>query len=131
MVSIRTWTAPREAARARAIVVLPTPGRPLNTTSITRAYAKRTHTVPARALARSFEGSYCFHAGPGFADAQAPSMFIAYCVLAVVYFAMLMFSEITKLELHPQAVQIIHELIGVPLGLFPVLAACEFAVAVG
>lgn len=58
-------------------------------------------------------------------------MFITYCVLAVVYSAMLIFSGISKLQPHPQAVQIIHELIGVPLGLFPVLAACEFAVAAG
>jgi sorbitol-specific phosphotransferase system component IIC len=58
-------------------------------------------------------------------------MFIAYCVLAVVYSAMLMFSGITKLQPYPQAVQIIHELLGVPLRLFPVLAACEFAVALG
>jgi hypothetical protein len=58
-------------------------------------------------------------------------MFITYCVLAVVYSAMLIFSGITKLQPHPQAVQIIHELIGVPLELFPVLAACEFAVAAG
>jgi hypothetical protein len=50
-------------------------------------------------------------------------MFITYCVLAVVYSAMLIFSGITKLQPHPQAVQIIHELIGVPLELFPVLAA--------
>ena len=58
-------------------------------------------------------------------------MFITYCVLAVVYSAMLIFSGISKLQPHPQAVQIIHELIGVPLGLFPVLAACEFAVGAG
>ena len=58
-------------------------------------------------------------------------MFIAYCVLAVIYSAMLTFSGIAKLQPHPQAVQIIHELIGVPLELFPVLAACEFAVAAG
>jgi isoprenylcysteine carboxyl methyltransferase (ICMT) family protein YpbQ len=58
-------------------------------------------------------------------------MFIAYCVLAVVYSVTLIFSGIFKLQHHPQAVQIIHELIGVPLGLFPVLAACEFAGAAG
>jgi len=58
-------------------------------------------------------------------------MFIAYCVLAVAYSGMLIFSGVTKLQPHPQAVQIIHELIGVPLGLFPVLAACEFAGALG
>jgi hypothetical protein len=58
-------------------------------------------------------------------------MFIAYCVLAVVYSGMLIFSGILKLQHTPQAVQIIHELIGVPLEYFPVLAACEIAGAVG
>ena len=58
-------------------------------------------------------------------------MFITYCVLAVLYSVSLIFSGIFKLQHHPQAVQIIHHLIGVPLGLFPVLAACEFAVAAG
>lgn len=58
-------------------------------------------------------------------------MFITYCVLGVLYAAMLIFSGITKLQPHPQAVQIIHEQIGVPLRLFPVLAVCEFAAALG
>ena len=58
-------------------------------------------------------------------------MFIAYCVLAVLYAAMLTFSGITKLQPHPDAVKIIHEVIGVPLAFFPVLAALEFAAALG
>jgi len=58
-------------------------------------------------------------------------MFIAYCVIAVLYAAMLTFSGILKLQLNPQVVQIIHEVIGVPLSMFPVLAASEFAGAVG
>lgn len=58
-------------------------------------------------------------------------MFVAYCVIAVLYAAMLIFSGITKLQHHPQAVQIIHDLIGVPLQFFPLLAACEFAGAIG
>jgi len=58
-------------------------------------------------------------------------MFIAYCVIAVLYAVMLTFSAILKLQLSPQVVQIIHEVIGVPLSMFPVLAACEFAGAVG
>ena len=53
-------------------------------------------------------------------------MFIVYCVLAVLYAAMLIFSGITKLQVHPEAVRVIHELVGVPLGLFPVLATLEF-----
>ena len=54
-------------------------------------------------------------------------MFIAYCVIAVLYAVMLVFSGILKLQLSPQVVQVIHEVIGVPLSMFPVLAACEFA----
>jgi hypothetical protein len=58
-------------------------------------------------------------------------MFIAYCVIAVLDAVMLTFSGILKLQLSPQVVQVIHEMIGVPLSMFPVLAACEFAGAVG
>jgi len=58
-------------------------------------------------------------------------MFIVYCVLAVLYSAMLIFSGITKLQLHPEAVRIMHDVIGVPLAFFPVLAALEFAAAAG
>ncbi len=58
-------------------------------------------------------------------------MFIAYCVLAVLYSGTLIFSGVAKLQHDPRAVQIIHELIGVPLEFFPVLAACEFAGALG
>jgi hypothetical protein len=58
-------------------------------------------------------------------------VFVAYCVIAVLYSAMLVFSGITKLQHHPQAVAIIHDLLGVPLAVFPLLAACEFAGAIG
>ena len=58
-------------------------------------------------------------------------MFIAYCVLAVIYSVMLTFSGVTKLQHNPQVIQIIHETIGVPLRLLPVLAALEFAAALG
>ena len=58
-------------------------------------------------------------------------MFIAYCVLAVIYSGMLIVSAVGKLRLDPGAVQMIHGTIGVPLALFPVLAACELAAAAG
>ena len=58
-------------------------------------------------------------------------MFIAYCVLALVYSAMLTFSGISKLQPHPDAVKMIHEVIGVPMAMFPVLAVMEFAAAAG
>lgn len=58
-------------------------------------------------------------------------MFVAYCVIAVLYGAMLVFSGVFKLQENPQAVKIIHDLIGVPLAFFPLLAACEIAGAIG
>ena len=58
-------------------------------------------------------------------------MFITYCILAVLYSAMLTFSGIMKVRQDPQIVQIIHDTIGVPLAYFPVLAVCEFAAALG
>jgi hypothetical protein len=58
-------------------------------------------------------------------------MIITYCVLAIVYSGMLIFSGVLKVQHDPQSLEIIHKLIGVPLELFPVLAACEFAGALG
>jgi hypothetical protein len=58
-------------------------------------------------------------------------VFIAYCVIAVLYGGMLVFSGILKLRQDPVAVQMLHGLLGVPLGAFPLLAACEIAGAVG
>lgn len=54
-------------------------------------------------------------------------MFIACCVLAVLYSGMLIFCGIAKPQHTPEAVQIIHELTGVPPEWFPVLSACELA----
>lgn len=58
-------------------------------------------------------------------------MFVAYCVIAVLYSVSLAFSGVLKLQHNPQVVQLIHERIGVPLEYLPLLAACEFAGAVG
>jgi hypothetical protein len=58
-------------------------------------------------------------------------MFVAYCVIVVLYSVSLTFSGILKLQQEPQIVQIIHDRIGVPLEYFPLLAACEFAGAIG
>ena len=58
-------------------------------------------------------------------------MFIAYSIIAVLYSAMLTFSAILKIQEDPQVVRGIHEVIGVPLAFFPVLAACELAGAAG
>jgi hypothetical protein len=56
---------------------------------------------------------------------------IAYNVIAVVFAIMLGFSATLKLMLHPGPVKGIHEVVGVPLSWFPVLAACLIAGAVG
>lgn len=58
-------------------------------------------------------------------------MGIAYLVITIVLAAMLTFSGIGKIRRDPRIVQVIHEVIGVPLKYFPLLAACEFAGALG
>jgi uncharacterized membrane protein YphA (DoxX/SURF4 family) len=52
-------------------------------------------------------------------------------VVAVLLALMMFFSASTKFTLNEGAVHIIHEVIGVPLGLFPVLGACEVAGGLG
>src|SRR5579864_6348127 len=58
-------------------------------------------------------------------------MGIAYLVITIVLAAIVTFSGIRKIRHDPRIVQVIHELIGVPLKYFPSLAACEFAGALG
>jgi hypothetical protein len=58
-------------------------------------------------------------------------LFIAYVVVASLLSLMMFFSASTKLTHNPGAVQVIHEVIGIPLGLFPVLAALEIAGGLG
>ena len=55
----------------------------------------------------------------------------AYLVLTILLAAIVTFSGIGKIRHDPRIVQVIHELIGVPLKYFPLLAACEFAGALG
>ena len=52
-------------------------------------------------------------------------------VLTILLAALLMYSGIGKLRRVPRIVQAIHEVVGVPMPYFPLLAACEFAGAVG
>jgi len=52
-------------------------------------------------------------------------------VLSILLAALLMYSGIGKLRRVPRIVQVIHELVGVPMNYFPLLSACEFAGAVG
>ena len=56
---------------------------------------------------------------------------IAYSVTAILYAALLTFSAVGKLRLDPAQVLLIHERVGVPLSIFPLLAACELAGAIG
>ena len=58
-------------------------------------------------------------------------LFIAYLVVAPIVALMMLISASGKLTLNPGAVQVIHDTVGVPLRLFPLLAACEIAGGVG
>jgi hypothetical protein len=56
---------------------------------------------------------------------------IAYLAITILLAAMVTFSGVGKIRRDPRIVQVIHEVIGVPLKYFPLLAACEFAGALG
>lgn len=54
-----------------------------------------------------------------------------YLVITVVFAAMAAFSGLGKIRRDPRIVHVIHEVIGVPLKYFSLLAACELAGALG
>jgi uncharacterized membrane protein YphA (DoxX/SURF4 family) len=58
-------------------------------------------------------------------------MHIAYLVTTLVFGLMVLFSGVGKIQRHPHQVKVVHETVGLPLQYFPLLAACEFAGAVG
>ena len=58
-------------------------------------------------------------------------MGMAYLIVTIVAAAMAAFSGLGKLRRDPKIVQIVHEVVGVPLKYFPYLAACELAGALG
>jgi hypothetical protein len=58
-------------------------------------------------------------------------MQIAYFVLTAIVAFMATFSAVGKIRRDPHQVKAIHETVGVPLTYFSLLAACEFAGAVG
>jgi DoxX-like family len=58
-------------------------------------------------------------------------MGIAYLVITILLAAMVTFSGIGKIRRDPRIVQVIHQVVGVPMKYFPLLAACEFAGALG
>ena len=55
----------------------------------------------------------------------------AYLVIAILFPAMLVFSGLGKIRRDARQVRVVHEIVGVPLTYFPLLAACEFAGALG
>lgn len=58
-------------------------------------------------------------------------MGLAYLVVTLVLAAMAVFSGIGKLRGDPHIVHVIHEVVGVPMKYFPLLAACEIAGGLG
>ena len=54
-----------------------------------------------------------------------------YVVLAVLLALMTPFSGLGKIRRDPRQMKVIHETLGIPLKYFPLLAACEFAGALG
>jgi hypothetical protein len=58
-------------------------------------------------------------------------MHIAYLVVTILFALMVAFSGVGKIRRQPHQVRVIHETVGVPLKFFPLLAACEFAGALG
>ena len=58
-------------------------------------------------------------------------MHTAYLAITLVLALMATFSGVGKIRRDPLPVRVIHETIGLPLKYLPLLAACEFAGAVG
>lgn len=56
---------------------------------------------------------------------------MAYMTITVLLAAMAAFSGVGKLRRDPKIVQVIHEVVGVPMKYFALLAACEIAAALG
>jgi hypothetical protein len=58
-------------------------------------------------------------------------MHTAYLAITLVFALMVTFSGVGKIRRDPLPVRVIHETVGLPLKYLPLLAACEFAGAVG
>jgi hypothetical protein len=58
-------------------------------------------------------------------------MHTAYLVITLAFALMVSYSGLGKIRRNPLQVKVIHETVGVPLKYFPLLAACEFAGAMG
>jgi hypothetical protein len=66
-----------------------------------------------------------------FRNEEQVRMGIAYLVITILLAAMVTFSAIGKIRRDPRIVQVIHQVVGVPMKYFSLLAACEFAGALG
>src|SRR6516164_7939533 len=55
----------------------------------------------------------------------------AYRAITILLVAMVLWSGVAKVHRDPNVIRVIHEIVGVPLRYFPLLAACEFAGALG
>ena len=58
-------------------------------------------------------------------------MHLAYLVVTILFALMVTLSGTGKIRRDPRQVKTIHEIVGVPLRYLPLLAACEFAGALG
>ena len=58
-------------------------------------------------------------------------MHATYLVVVILFAAMVAFSAVAKIRRDPKVVHVIQEVVGVPLQYFPLLAAGEFAGALG
>ena len=56
---------------------------------------------------------------------------IPYLVITLVFAAMVTFSGVGKIRRDPKIMHVIHEVVGVPLKYFSLLAACELAGSLG
>ena len=55
----------------------------------------------------------------------------AYLAITILLAAMVLWSGVAKVRRDPNVIRVIHEIVGVLLRYFPLLAACEFAGALG
>lgn len=58
-------------------------------------------------------------------------MHAAYLIITVIFALLVTTSALGKIRRDPRQVKVVHETVGVPLKYFPLLAACEFAGALG
>jgi hypothetical protein len=55
----------------------------------------------------------------------------AYRAITILLAAMVLWSGVAKVRRDPNVIRVIHEIVGLPLRYLPLLAACEFAGALG